>query len=175
MFEELIQSLAKFRSVVVERSHVTVPRDTFDVEADGPGESVEPIVLSEGALSARAMGESWWRPEGQATAVAGWRVVVGLVVTSSPSANFTPRISFGNWLPPSRRRQARCAASTSLKTMASAVLLERQPFERMARWRTVAWFSNASSAQPGSRRTPAMHRGLWRGIGRPWRISIRSS
>src|SRR5258705_6593867 len=65
-------------------------------------------------------------------------MVVGLVVTSSPSANFTPRISFGNWLPPSRRRQARCAASTSLKTMASAVLLERQPFERMVRWRTVA-------------------------------------
>jgi hypothetical protein len=31
---------------------VIVPRDTFDVEADGPGESVEPIVLSEGALSA---------------------------------------------------------------------------------------------------------------------------
>jgi hypothetical protein len=52
MFEELTQSLAKFRSVVVERSHVTVPRDTFDVEADGPAESVEPIVLSEGALSA---------------------------------------------------------------------------------------------------------------------------
>ena len=52
MFEELIQSLAKFRSVVVERSHVTVPRDTFDVEADEPGENVEPIVLSEGALSA---------------------------------------------------------------------------------------------------------------------------
>src|SRR5262245_62594792 len=52
MFEELIQSIARFRSVVVERSHVTVPRDAFDVKADGPGESVEPIVLSEGALSA---------------------------------------------------------------------------------------------------------------------------
>jgi hypothetical protein len=52
MFEELIQSLAKFRSVVVQRSHLTVPRDTFDGEADGPGENVEPIVLSEGALSA---------------------------------------------------------------------------------------------------------------------------
>jgi hypothetical protein len=31
----------------------------------------------------------------------GW----GLAATSSPSANFTPRISFGNWLLPSRRRQ----------------------------------------------------------------------
>ena len=30
---------------------MTVPH-TFDLEADGPGESVEPIVLSEGALSA---------------------------------------------------------------------------------------------------------------------------
>ena len=29
-------------------------------------------------------------------------------------------------------------ASTSLKTMASAVLFERHPFERMVRWRTVA-------------------------------------
>jgi len=38
--------------MVVKRSHVTVPRDTFDGEADGPGESVEPLVLSEGALSA---------------------------------------------------------------------------------------------------------------------------
>jgi hypothetical protein len=52
IFEELTQSLAKFRSMVVKRSQLTVPRDTFDGEADGPGESVEPLVLSEGALSA---------------------------------------------------------------------------------------------------------------------------
>jgi hypothetical protein len=32
---------------------------------------------------------------GQAAAIAGWRVA--LAATSSPSANFTPRISFGNW------------------------------------------------------------------------------
>ena len=50
--KKLIRSLAKFRSVLVGRSHVTVPRDTFDVEADGPGENVEPIVLSEGTLNA---------------------------------------------------------------------------------------------------------------------------
>src|SRR5215475_2853893 len=59
-------------------------------------------------------------------------------MTSSPSAKFTPRISFGNWLLPSRRRQVFCAASTSLKTMASAVRFDRQPFDRIVRWRTVA-------------------------------------
>jgi len=59
-------------------------------------------------------------------------------MTSIPSANFTPWISFGNWLWPSIRRQLFWAASTSLKTMASAVLFDRQPFDRMVRCRTVA-------------------------------------
>src|SRR5207342_3812627 len=58
-------------------------------------------------------------------------------MTSIPSANFTPRISFGNWLWPSMRRQLFWAPSTSLKTMASAVLFDRQPFDRMVRCRTV--------------------------------------
>jgi hypothetical protein len=44
-------------------------------------------------------------------------------MTSIPSANFTPWISFGNWLWPSIRRQLFWAPSASLKTMASAVLL----------------------------------------------------
>jgi hypothetical protein len=39
-----------------------------------------------------------------------------------PSVNFAPWISFGNWLWPSSRRQFFCAGSTSLTTMASAVL-----------------------------------------------------
>src|SRR6476620_1215018 len=59
-------------------------------------------------------------------------------MTSIPLLNVTPRTSFGNWLWPSRRRQLFCAASSSLKTMASAVLLDRQPFDRIVRWRTVA-------------------------------------
>src|ERR1700736_381792 len=59
-------------------------------------------------------------------------------MTSIPSVNFTPWISFGNWLWPSIRRQLFCAPSTSLKTMASAVLFDRQPFDRMVRCRTVA-------------------------------------
>ena len=59
-------------------------------------------------------------------------------MTSIPSLNVTPTTSFGNWLWPSRRRQLLCAASSSLKTIASAVLLDRQPFGRMVRWRTVA-------------------------------------
>src|SRR5205085_1576015 len=58
--------------------------------------------------------------------------------TSTPSVNFTPRISFGNWLGPSIRRQLFWAPSTSLKTMASAVLFDRQPFDRIVRCRTVA-------------------------------------
>src|SRR5207245_117321 len=51
-------------------------------------------------------------------------------MTSIPSVNLTPWISFGNWLWPSMRRQFFCAPSTSLKTMASAVLFDRQPFDR---------------------------------------------
>src|SRR6202035_1861898 len=47
-------------------------------------------------------------------------------------------MSLGNWLWPSSLRQFFCAASTSLNTMASAVLFERQPFERIVRCRTVA-------------------------------------
>ena len=35
-------------------------------------------------------------------------------------------------------RQVFCAPSTSLKTKASAVLFERQPFARIVLWRTVA-------------------------------------
>src|SRR3984957_21039245 len=59
-------------------------------------------------------------------------------MTSHPSVNFTPRMIFGNWLWPSRRRQVFCAPSTSLNTMASAVLCERHPFERIVLCRTVA-------------------------------------
>src|SRR5262249_33986945 len=55
-----------------------------------------------------------------------------------PSMNFTPVISFGNWLWPSRRRQLFSAACASLKTMAIAVLFERHPLERTVRCRTVA-------------------------------------
>ena len=44
----------------------------------------------------------------------------------------------GNWLWPSSLRQLFWAASTSLNTIASAVLFERQPFDRMVRCRTVA-------------------------------------
>src|ERR1700736_5339675 len=72
---------------------------------------------------------------GQAAAVVGCRSV-GLAMTSIPSLNVTPRTSFGNWLWPSRRRQLFCAPSTSLKTIASAVPFDRQPFDRMGRWGT---------------------------------------
>src|SRR6478672_5806657 len=77
-------------------------------------------------------------------------------MTSIPLLNVTPRTSFGNWLWPSRRRQLFCAASSSLKSIASAVLLDRQPFDRIVRWRTVAKVLSmglvvrrVSSARPG--------------------------
>src|ERR1700731_3872080 len=72
---------------------------------------------------------------GRGQAAATW--ACGLT-TSIPSVNLTPRIIFGNWLWPSRRRQLFSAASASLKIMASAVLFERHPLERTVRWRTVA-------------------------------------
>jgi len=48
---------------------------------------------------------------GQAAAASGFRLACS-ATTSSPLVNFTPRMSFGNWLRPSRRRQLFCAAST---------------------------------------------------------------
>jgi hypothetical protein len=60
------------------------------------------------------------------------------LTASMPSMNFTPVISFGKWLWPSRRRQLFSAACASLKTMAIAVLFERHPLERTVRCRTVA-------------------------------------
>src|SRR5690242_6780822 len=47
-------------------------------------------------------------------------------------------MSLGNWLRPLRRRQLFCAASASLKIIASAVLFERHPFDLAVRCRTVA-------------------------------------
>jgi hypothetical protein len=59
------------------------------------------------------------------------------LTTSIPSANLTPRMSFGNWLWPSERRQLLSAAFASLK-MASAVSLEIHPLARTVLWRMVA-------------------------------------
>src|SRR6185437_8551803 len=55
-------------------------------------------------------------------------------------------MSLGNWLWPSSLRRLFWAASTSLNTMANAVLLDRQPFERMVRCRTVAKVLSCESA-----------------------------
>ncbi len=63
--------------------------------------------------------------------------------------NLTPRIIFGNWLWPSRRRQFFSVASASLKIMASAVLFERHPLERTVRWRTVANEGHAEGYEAG--------------------------
>src|SRR5665811_1908845 len=60
-----------------------------------------------------------------------YRLLAGGGIVSMPSVNFTPVISFGNWLWPLSRRQLFCAASASLKTMASAVLFDRHPFDRI--------------------------------------------
>src|SRR5262249_19096717 len=61
--------------------------------------------------------------DGKGEAAAAWAFDL---TASIPSANFTPRTTFGNWLWPSSRRQLFSAASASLKIMASAVLFERQ-------------------------------------------------
>src|SRR3954447_3884592 len=60
------------------------------------------------------------------------------LTTSIPSVNCIPSSTFGNWLGPSSRRQLFWAPSSSLNTIASAVLFDRQPFERIVRCRTVA-------------------------------------
>ena len=54
-------------------------------------------------------------------------------ISSISLFSFTLAMIFGNWFWPSRRRQVFCAPSTSLNTMASAVLFNRQPFERIVR------------------------------------------
>lgn len=51
MFDELLEFLTIFPSVVVERRHVSVPSQIFDEPANGAEAGVEPVVLSEGALS----------------------------------------------------------------------------------------------------------------------------
>src|SRR5215467_2955935 len=56
-------------------------------------------------------------------------------------------MSFGNWLWPSSLRQLFCAASTSLNTMASAVLFDRQPLARIVRCRTVGAFDRVRGPQ----------------------------
>src|ERR1700693_626395 len=48
-------------------------------------------------------------------------------------------MTFCNWLWPRRRFQLFSAACASLKIIASAVLVERQPLDRIVRCRTVAY------------------------------------
>src|SRR6202049_290217 len=87
-------------------------------------------------------------------------------MTSIPSVNLTPWISFGNWLWPSMRRQFFCAPSTSLKTIASAVLFDREPFDRMVRCRTVAAIAERFSAmaQSGNAMTLLIGYGVFIGL-----------
>src|SRR5215470_10066841 len=75
-------------------------------------------------------------------------------MTSHPSVNFTPRMIFGNWLWPSRRRQVFCAPSTNLNTMASAVLFERHPFDRIRRAQVFPMFGR--EVVEGEQRVPVL-------------------
>ena len=52
MFDELVEVLGKFPSVVVERRHVSVARHIFNAAGEKGGEGLEPVVLGDGALSA---------------------------------------------------------------------------------------------------------------------------
>ena len=52
------------------------------------------------------------------------------LTTSIPALNFTPKVIFGNWSGPLRRRQLFSAASVRLKIMAGAVVFDRHHLER---------------------------------------------
>lgn len=56
---------------------------------------------------------------------------------SVPSANLTPRMTFGNWLSPFSLRRVLAAAMTSLNTIRWAVSGESAPFVRTFQCRTV--------------------------------------
>ena len=51
MFDELVEVLGKFPSVVVERRHVSVARQVFSAGGASSGGGLEPVVLGDGALS----------------------------------------------------------------------------------------------------------------------------
>src|ERR1700687_3334043 len=59
-------------------------------------------------------------------------------MTSMPFWNLTPWTTFGNWFSPFNRRQVFAAAVTSLNTISLAVFVDRAPFVRTVRCRTVA-------------------------------------
>jgi hypothetical protein len=57
----------------------------------------------------------------------------GIGMTSMPSWNLTPAITFGNWFLPISRRQVFEAAITSLNTISRAVVEESEPLVRTVR------------------------------------------
>jgi hypothetical protein len=57
----------------------------------------------------------------------------GIGMTSMPSWNLTPAITFGNWFSPISRRQVFEAAITSLNTISRAVVEESEPLVRTVR------------------------------------------
>jgi hypothetical protein len=57
----------------------------------------------------------------------------GIGMTSMPSRNLTPAITFGNWFLPISRRQVFEAAITSLNTISRAVVEESEPLVRTVR------------------------------------------
>jgi hypothetical protein len=62
----------------------------------------------------------------------------GTLMTSMPSWNLTPPMTFGNWFVPFKRRQVFDAAIISLNTISLAVADESEPFVRTVLCRTVA-------------------------------------
>ena len=98
------------------------------------------------------------------TALIGAAAIVTSLVLFAMQVNIE-RMPHGLRLCPSRRRQLFCAAWASLKTMASAVLLERHPLDRTVRCRTVANVLSMGlvvrrcfQCSAESRRTPASSR-----------------
>ena len=59
-------------------------------------------------------------------------------MTSMPSLDLTPAMTFGNWFVPFSRRHVFDVAMTSLNTISLAVVDDSEPFVRTVLCRTVA-------------------------------------
>jgi hypothetical protein len=82
-------------------------------------------------LSVRSHPSELWRILGDEADQAA--LCAGIGMTSMPSRNLTPAITFGNWFLPISRRQVFEAAITSLNTISRAVVEESEPLVRTVR------------------------------------------
>jgi len=136
------------RSVRYQASRQKSRRGPLTTSArDAP---IENLPVLRGYTRDAPQGKSWDRERTHRRPVLRRRCSASTSASSSPASMsasaewiydslYTPRTSFWQ-LVMGRRGGASfsCAPSSNLKTIASAVLLDRQPFDRIVRWRTVA-------------------------------------